>query len=1177
MASLFKVKARYDFEAKEEDDLGFPVGQIIDVTEEVDDSWLEGKYTDPSGAIQAGIFPREFVEKYEPPMPARPTRPARTKPEAAPAPEPVAEPEEPESEEVVAPPVAVASKPKPPPRETEEVRSPTSAAQPAPPMKSEPLPAPKPVPAETASAKKPPPPIAAKSNAFRDRIAAFNQPAAAPVAPIIPGGGKPQGNTFIKKPFVAPPPSANSYVPPPKVETVHKPYIREEDPEIKRRREEDHAAAEAAGLTRDPEQQEEGEDVPKPTTLKERIALLQQQQLEQAQRRADGGAEKREKKPPVKKFSQSSEQAEAVGEADELEQVTSRGPVVAGRQSMDRQSLDLPRERPRVPSTQLDETPLSPVIAAPEHEPVSENDADQSAAGETTEDDAGTIGPDDSDERHAPLPPSRANTAPKQQADVGDEQDPEEGEEEEDDSMDEDTRRRLELRDRMAKMSGGMGMAGMFGPPGAMPLPGGAASKKKSTKPRQASAENETTSPPPPPQRVPMPGFSRKESSEAGRKSMERSERGLEEDQPMPPPRKSLTEERAAAPPVPKGSRPSLDASVPPPVPGSGLPTPRATAPDARPVPPPPATSMSPGPGYQSDDEMSINPQRESIESPDVLTPGPPTRASTGMAPPVPGSATDNKSYFNSEPQSATSDRRASRAPPPVPESPLTSPRPPPPPPPANAARSAVPAYTDDSEGRGESEYEGDYDTDIASGVKHKDALKSQHVRDISLDDSTTAENSPVQPPLPPQANAPRAVPPRPPQLPTRTRQSTDLPRAPPPLPPGSQQSSADQDDDYDPFRYENRRGPPPPAPVAVPVAAPSLPPPVPNRETDEGQDSSADELYSTTPPRRSVERPPPPPPQERAVPAPPPAQAPPSQPAPPPQRAAPRESLDIRRSDTTGRRSMESRPAEGNGQIAADVPLPSDTQWWTASQPLPPALQSRNGVDILSECEESTTSKRGGITYISKDIYVLYMDYSQTIITARFDSKNPADINLEQRHLPPPPKLRQDQLEGYWQRFGRAIAESASSLGNTRKDSTVGDGTPFVLVSTLIAAHPKALQPVGTRAYGSIIYANLANASTLQYDEIRAGDIVTLRNARFEGTHGAMKHKYKADYGPQHVAIVEEWDGTKRAIKGWEQGRDGKKGGVRSEKFRLGDLKSGEVRVWRVVGRDWVEWETEN
>lgn len=263
------------------------------------------------------------------------------------------------------------------------------------------------------------------------------------------------------------------------------------------------------------------------------------------------------------------------------------------------------------------------------------------------------------------------------------------------------------------------------------------------------------------------------------------------------------------------------------------------------------------------------------------------------------------------------------------------------------------------------------------------------------------------------------------------------------------------------------------------------------------------------------------------------------------------------------------------NGQIAQDVNLSEDTAWWTAPHPLPPVLQSRNGVDILSESEESTTSKRGGRTTISKDIYVLYLDYSQTVINARYDSGNPAEVALEQRHLPPPPKLRQDQLESYWQRFGQKISEQVNTMGHSKKDTIVGDGSPTSLVSELIKSQAAALQPVGTRAYGSLVYANLANASTMQFDEIRPGDIVTLRNARFEGSHGAMKYKYKVDYGVSHVAIVEEWDGTRRAIRGWEQGREKKDKGVRSEKFRLGDLRSGEVKVWRVVGRDWVEWES--
>lgn len=1196
MASLFKVKALYDFEAKEEDDLGFPAGQVIDVTEEVDDNWLEGKYSDTAGSSHSGIFPREFVEKYEPPLPARPSRPTRPKQEAAPAAaavpapaptlpprEPEAEPEqaddEEEEEEEQAPPVPAMSKPQAPPvdipttsSKPEEAKSPASASIPkSPPMKSEPPPAPKPAPAEPAeptapASQKKPPPVAAKSNAFRDRIAAFNQPAAAPIAPIAPGGQKP--SSFIKKPFVAPPPMANSYVPPPKVEPVHKPYIREEDPEIRRRQEEDRAAAEAAGLTADApaEQQEEDEDAPKPTSLKERIARLQQQQLEQAQRRSEG-TQKKEKKPPVKKPSESSDQAAALGE-DEEELGRERSNE-AERQS----SLDISRERPRVPSAQRrPPEPMSPVPTAPEHELVSDgNEADQSAAGETTEDDGGTIGPDDSDAPPPAAPLPRAAAAPKREPDVGDEEDTtEDAGDDGEDSMDEETRRRMELRDRMAKMSGGMGMAGMFG--GGMPMPGGGAPRKRSSNKEKRPSEDAGATSPPPQQRVPImpvPGMNRVQSPESDRTqtAAERDgpptgDREDEEDlQAIPPSRKSTTEERGAPPPVPKGSRPSMDRGPPPPVPsGSSMPTPRPTAPDARPVPPPPTAPLSPGPGSESDDEASLRPAKSGAETSGGETPGPlPIR--TSGAPPVPTSGSiqspegRRSSYFGSEPTSSTAEKRASRPPPPIPGSPLTSPRPPPPPPPTSVPSRRETTHEEDDEQR-ESDYEGDYDTDIASSAKHKDALKA-HVREPSLDDSTTGPETPLNSPPapPPHATAPRAVPPPPPsQAASKSRPSMDAPRAPPPVPPPT--APAGGDDDYDPFRYDNQTArSPPPVPGAIPVAAPPIPPP---REPEPTQESSADDLYATTPPKQSMDRPPPAPPRE----------------APPPARAPPRQSLDVQRSNTTSRRSMDQpRPSMENGQIANDIPLSEETPWWTAQHPLPPVLQSRNGVDILSESEESTTSKRGGRKEISKDIYVLFIDYSQTHISARYDASNPADVQLEQKHLPPAPKLRQDQLEAYWQRFGKSISGTANSLGQSKKENIVGDGSSSSFVAELIKAQKEALQPVGTRAYGSLVYANLANASTMQFDEIRPGDIITLRNARFEGSHGAMKHKYKADYGAAHVAIVEEWDGTKRAVRGWEQGREKKDKGVRSEKFRLGDLKSGEVRIWRVVGRDWVEW----
>ncbi|KAI6829906.1 hypothetical protein KC332_g11632 [Hortaea werneckii] len=1336
-APPFKVRALYEYASEHDDDLKFKEGQVIQVTEEEGDDWYVGEYADAAGTRQEGLFPRNFVEKVEPEVPQRPARSGRPKsgvvssppPPQPPQPEEEdkgqeaeskgAEAKEPEVPGPSAPAVSEPGQQQPPPidplaassKQADDVASPPSAPQPPPPSPPAPQadagaetpPASKPAaaaaePAASQPAKAAPPPVAPKSNAFKDRIAAFNKPEAAPIAPMQ--AGKPQRNDYIKKPFVAPPPSKNAYVPPvQKQEPVQKPYIREEDPEIKQRQEDDRKAAEAAGLTGESEPPpksaggegaEEEEDAPKPMTLKERMALLQREQEAQRARQAESS---QKKKPPVKRASES-EHGEA-GESEEpRESVRSPG--------SERQSLDVSRDKPRGTSGQRrSEAPMSPVQAVPEHEILSGGEeADQSAAGEMTEDDSGTLGggPEEAEDKHppsssgpqvpsrsgsgvgafpipqaAPPPPARdssvsggdGTTAGSRTAE---EQEAEGDEEEEEEEVDEEEARKQRLRERMARLAGGQGAGGPFNPFGAPP-PMAPPKKKSSTKERKEAGDEGPASPRQEqgPQMIAIPGMGgappvpgRDKETVASPEAVSRTSTGemggAEDEAPLsPPPRRSTQEERSSAPtpprrsmqeegrpmsggapPVPK-DRPvppppgaSTERGAPPPPPSdSSRPTPRPPPAESRPVPPPPPAGaasqqppMSPATGYQTDDEMSMQDQRSSTGTPGPETPLP---IRTGGAPPVPSREQPmspgrqrTSGYFASEPSSATSDKRSSRPPIPgtQPQSPsVTSPRPPPPPPPGGAPAPPSRQGTDlstqeqdedeDVTERGESDYEGDYDTDIASSAKHKDALKSGHAREGSLDDSTTTgdEGTPVSTPGPAPAAAvpsqPRAVPPPPPGRP-----SVDAPRAPPPAPPAARDPATADDGEYDPYNYNASgssaapaRAPPPPVPGAVPVTAPPIPPD-PSTEKEEVEDSSADDMpgaeTSSLPAapsapvsRKSMERPPPPPPGSASG-------------APPmPSRTSTRQSLDVNRQTSMGRKSMDAGRPSGDqlGQIAGEIDLAPESMWWTNPDPLPPVLANRNGLDILSESEESQKSRRGGRTTVSKDVYVLYMDYSQTVITAQYDAKDPGDCSLEQRHEPPPPRLRQDQLEAYWGKFGRAIAKAASELASgggggssssSKKDTTIGEGRPENLPLELIkrSAGKDALLPVGVRAYGALVYANLANASTMQYDEIRPGDILTLRNAKFEGHHGALKQRYKSEYGMQggsgstagHVAVVEEWDGTRRSVRAWEQGRERegkerKAGGVRSEKFRLGDLRSGEVRVWRVVGRDWVGW----
>ncbi|OIW28346.1 hypothetical protein CONLIGDRAFT_373701 [Coniochaeta ligniaria NRRL 30616] len=1134
----FKVKAIYEYNSGHDDDLKFGIGQIITVTEEEDADWYAGEYIDESGVKQEGIFPRNFVEKYEPTAPPRPTR-TRTKnhpeqqPAASDSPAPAAAPllspklparePEPKEEPVqatsqtrtpAAPAREPAAAPEPTARKSVEIKSPPPAP------KSTPAPQP-----AVATQSKPagPPPVSEKPSSFKDRIAAFNKSAAPPIAPFKPSGLGAGGSGFIKKPFVAPPPSRNAYVPPAQSAPVAKVYRREEDPEIKEREAETQESAEKAGLV--PGSSATGgeagaEDEPKPLSLKERLALLQKQQMEAAQRHTDAVAKKEKPKRPAKKRTESHE-----GHAEESE--ASIPPPLDRRDSEDvarKQSLDEPHP-PRVPHPPRRKSSKGP-------EPHDGNEADMSGAGETTE------GQDDDltereDSDHAP---KHIATAAKQdderldEDEVVDEDDEDEAEEEEDD-VDPEVRRKEELRARMARIAGGMGgmggMGAIFGggmPSGPAPAP---PKKKKSAAPETTE---ETVSPssraPPVPTMMALPGMSRVKSAEETRPQGDDESDEEQDETELRTPHQESSPQFA----------PSRESAGPPPVPG-GRPAPPPVPAESRPALPPPAAVQPPSRGSESDDELSERAPAESLPTPSQSSrappPLPPLAAPSPVLPTSPTSPNSKRRSYISEgalptspttaaPPLPTDNRRNSRAPPPLPGAapvlPPSQSRPPPPPPPGLLSRSStadtrgplsptrhLPHAEQLDEDEEVTEYEGDYDTDIASSAPHKDALKS-HQRESSFEETASVrspetEAPPSLPPPVPSSSAPRGPPPIPSQPPPESRKSVDAPRAAPPPPP--KEAPRYGDDDYDPFNYTS------------PPAIPSIshpPPPPPPRPAEEPYYAEATSAYQAPLPDR---RGPPP--------------APPS--AAPPPRSNTRQSLDVQRPAAGARRSVDvARPSMESGFVANELDLASQSGWWLKPNSLPPQLQGRK--DIYFESEESTSANPRGKTIVTRDIYVLFQDYSQTVITVRFDPHDQSDVQLEQRHEAPPRTLRQDQLEQSYERFGRAIGEAVASKQNT----VVGDGTPQALVLELLRPHREALLPVGTRAYGALVYSNLANASTTQNDEIRVGDVVSIRNAKFQGKHGPMHAKYSVEVGkPDHVGIVAEWDGTKKKVRVWE------------------------------------------
>lgn len=472
-APPFKVKALFDYASPHDDDLNFPANEIITVTEVEDADWYYGQYTDKSsGGLKQGIFPKNFVERIVVELPPRPTRPGgggRKKPHEEHHQEPQQEEysgksppygspksnterapvvntastssSRPSTSSTIASPIS-SSAPKQlevrsPPRFVEEPRHEERRATPAspPPAPRQPVfsqkPAPPPVTEEKKStSNKPPPPE--KPSSFKDRLALFNKASAAPITPYNPH--KPPVN-FIKKPFVAPPPSKNSYVPPPnqhvampkRDEDIN--YIRAEPTEdTSRRSTEQEKAAE--------------EERPK-LALKDRIALLKTQQLDPSSGLGGG----KPKRPPKPKRTEN-EQTEGTTED------VSHSTLVVEEPYHSRKSHDSARD----PEDYEDPQPKRSTDI-PRDEEFNTGDADASSVAEEK------------------LRPGTAQREDK--SDDGDDEGanddtpdvPSEDDDDEDSEVDPEVARKMAIRERIAKMSGGMGMHGMFmgGPPAPPP------------------------------------------------------------------------------------------------------------------------------------------------------------------------------------------------------------------------------------------------------------------------------------------------------------------------------------------------------------------------------------------------------------------------------------------------------------------------------------------------------------------------------------------------------------------------------------------------------------------------------------------------------------------------------------------------------------------------------------
>lgn len=160
-------------------------------------------------------------------------------------------------------------------------------------------------------------------------------------------------------------------------------------------------------------------------------------------------------------------------------------------------------------------------------------------------------------------------------------------------------------------------------------------------------------------------------------------------------------------------------------------------------------------------------------------------------------------------------------------------------------------------------------------------------------------------------------------------------------------------------------------------------------------------------------------------------------------------------------------------------------------------------------------------------------------------------------------------ELEAIWNRVGLQILTSAKLFADRSKKMVIGDGTPVGFVQAVLAAVPSA-RPISMRDkyYGYPIYAQTGPGVDKKECDIMPGDIVALTDVKLKGFKGLQSYNlHIGTSGGPLLAIVHEYEGGKKhKLKVYQAALQSNTfPSIESTSYRLDDLKSGTIQVFRV------------
>lgn len=232
---------------------------------------------------------------------------------------------------------------------------------------------------------------------------------------------------------------------------------------------------------------------------------------------------------------------------------------------------------------------------------------------------------------------------------------------------------------------------------------------------------------------------------------------------------------------------------------------------------------------------------------------------------------------------------------------------------------------------------------------------------------------------------------------------------------------------------------------------------------------------------------------------------------------------------------------------------------------PPPPAVQSSVS---QSEAQAIPSVDFGGETDLS-----LSGQWSEDSTAYPAPPAPPAKADTS-RHPPAPSKSSQqdmprssEELIAQWGRVGVQIHEAAAVLFDKSKKTLVGDGSYLGFITAVLKQVPNALQPTEPYdSFGYLIYGQTASEVWRRASDLMPGDIVVLQDAKFKGHKGLHTYNQIVGVGEPLVGILGDYEVKKAKVKVFQANQHVGQQSVESVSYRLDDLKSGTVKVFRVL-----------